>query len=397
MSDPAVLRHVIGAITPASAAHGDAARRRVAAAGAPVLERLAAAIGAAQHTTRPRTARRAIVVCAGDHGVGDPGVALGPAHPTVVAAHAIADGSAALAQVARASRAPIVLVDAGTREPAELPASAIRLGRRPSDDLMAGPAMTVVDAALALEAGIALAVALTDDSDAAAPGFAEPAGAGAGFAASSAGRSGAGAPRERAERSAPTGATGPAVSADGRSEPTRPEGPAASTGGAGGGEPRGIHVFAVGALGVGADVASAALLGAATGAPPTGLADPLAEAAGARGAALAGAGGLELLAALGGPETGVLAGLMLAAASLHIPVILDSYATGAAALIAVALAPSTAGYLIAAHTGSFTHARILAHLGLHPVFELGLGHGEGTGAAMALALIDHMAAVASRG
>jgi hypothetical protein len=31
------------------------------------------------------------------------------------------------------------------------------------------------------------------------------------------------------------------------------------------------------------------------------------------------------------------------------------------------------------------------------VFELGLGHGEGTGAAMALALIDHMAAVASRG
>jgi nicotinate-nucleotide--dimethylbenzimidazole phosphoribosyltransferase len=156
-------------------------------------------------------------------------------------------------------------------------------------------------------------------------------------------------------------------------------------------------VIAVGALGVGADVASAALLGAATGAPPTGLADPLAEAAGAQGAALAGASALELLAAFGGPETGVLAGLMLAAASTNVPVILDGYATGAAALIAVALAPSTAGYLIAAHAGSFTHSRILTHLGLHPVFELGLGHGEGTGAAMALALIDHMAAVASRG
>jgi nicotinate-nucleotide--dimethylbenzimidazole phosphoribosyltransferase len=352
MSDPTVLRHVIGAITPASVAHGEAARRRVAAAGTPVLERLAAAIGAAQHTTRPRTARRTIVVCAGDHGVGDPGIALGPAHPTVVAAHAIADGSAALAQLARASRAPIVLVDAGAREPAELPSSAIRLGRRPSDDLMAGPAMTVVDAALALEAGIALAVALTDDSgEAAAPARSEPAG----------------------------------------------EGPAGVPGAADTGAPRGIHVIAVGALGVGADVASAALLGAATGAPPTGLADPLAEAAGARGAALAGASALELLAAFGGPETGVLAGLMLTAASIHVPVILDSYATGAAALIAVALAPSAAGYLIAAHTGSFTHARILAHLGLHPVFELGLGHGEGTGAAMTLALIDHMAAVASRG
>lgn len=378
MSDPAVLRHVIGAITPASAAHGDAARRRVAAAGAPVLERLAAAIGAAQHTTRPRTARRAIVVCAGDHGVGDPGVALGPAHPTVVAAHAIADGSAALAQVARASRAPIVLVDAGTREPAELPASAIRLGRRPSDDLMAGPAMTVVDAALALEAGIALAVALTDDGDAE---LAERAEAANGGPAAAGGASGA--PQGIAERSEPSGDGGPAGSGDSAGER--------------GGTPRGIHVIAVGALGVGADVASAALLGAATGAPLTGLADPLAEAAGARGAALAGASALELLAALGGPETGVLAGLMLAAASLHVPVILDGYATGAAALIAAALAPSTAGYLIAAHTGSFTHARILAHLGLHPVFELGLGHGEGTGAAMALALIDHMAAVASRG
>jgi len=323
MSDPAVLRHVIGAITPASIAHGEAARRRVATAGAPVLERLAAAIGTAQHTGRPRTARRAVVVCAGDHGVGDPGVALGPAHPTAVAAHAIADGTAALAQLARAARAPIVLVDAGSREPSELPSSAVRLGRGPSADLMAGPAMTVVDAALALEAGIALAVSLADGD--------------------------------------------------------------------------GVDLIAIGALGVGADVASAALLGAATGAPATDLGDPLAEAASARGAAMAGASGLELLAAFGGPETGVLAGLMLAAASTNIPVILDGYATGAAALIAAALAPAAAGYLVAAHAGAFTQPRILAHLGLHPLFELGLGHGEGTGAAMAFALIDHMAAVASQG
>ncbi len=123
----------------------------------------------------------------------------------------------------------------------------------------------------------------------------------------------------------------------------------------------------------------------------------MAEAAGARGAELAGASALELLAAFGGPETGVLAGLILAAASTHVPVVLDGYATGAAALVAAALAPHAIGYLVAAHTGSFTHPRILAHLGLHPVFDLGLGHGEGTGAAMALALIDHMAAVAGQG
>ena len=344
MSDPAVLRHVVASITPASGAHGEAARRAVAAAGAPLLERLAAAIGGAQHTARPRTARRAIVVCAGDHGVGDPGVSLGPAHPTAVAAHAIVDGSAALAQIARAARAPIVLVDAGAREPAALPASAIRLGRGPSHDLMAGPAMTIVDAAMALEAGIALAVSLADDA-AETPS----------------------ADRDRA------------------------------AGEAGGNAPRGPDLLAVGALGVGADVASAALLGAAMGTPPTGLGDPLAEAAGARGAALAGASGLELLAAFGGPETGVLAGLMLAAASTNTPVILDGYATGAAALIAAALAPNATGYLIAAHAGSFTHGRILAHLGLHPVFDVGLGHGEGTGAAMTFALIDHMAALIRQG
>ena len=252
-----VLRHVIESIAPASAAHAEGARRNVAGAGAPLLERLAAALGGAQHTPRPRGARRTILVCAGDHGAGDPGVSLGPAHPTVIAARAIADGTAALAQVARASRTPILLVDAGAVEAAELPAAAIRLGRGPSRDLLREPAMTVVDAALALEAGIALAVSLVD---------------------------------------------------------------------------AGLDVLAVGAIGVGADVASAALLGAALGVPPTGLADAGAEAAGARGAELTGAGALERLAALGGPETAVLAGVMLGAASMNVPVVLDGYATGAAAL-----------------------------------------------------------------
>jgi nicotinate-nucleotide--dimethylbenzimidazole phosphoribosyltransferase len=322
MTDPRVLRHVVESITPASLAHGERARRHVAGANAPVLERLASTLGGAQHTARPRAARRTIVVCAGDHGVGDPGVALGAAHPTVVAAHAIADGRAALTHVARAGRASIVLVDAGAREPREMPAFAVQLGRGPSRDLMAGPAMTLADAALALEAGIALAVSLAED---------------------------------------------------------------------------GLDVVALGALGVGADVASAALLGAALGAPPTGLADPVAEAAGAKGAALAGASALELLAAFGGPETGVLAGLLLVAASTHVPVILDGHATSAAALVAAAFAPRVAGYLVAAHAGTFTHARILAHLGLHPIFDVGLGHGEGTGAAMVLPLIEQVTMLASDG
>jgi nicotinate-nucleotide--dimethylbenzimidazole phosphoribosyltransferase len=165
----------------------------------------------------------------------------------------------------------------------------------------------------------------------------------------------------------------------------------------------GLDVLAVGAIGVGSDVASAALLGAALGAAPTGLGDPVAEAAGARGADFAAtrgtqgdaAYGLELLARFGGPDTAVLAGLILAAASMNVPVILDGYATGAAALVAVALAPLVTGYLVAAHNGTFTMPRILAHLGIQPVFEVGLGHGEGTGAVMVLPMLDQVAAIAA--
>lgn len=319
-----MLRHVIDSISPASEPHAEAARRNASGAGAPLLERLAAALGGAQHTARPRAARRTIVVCAGDHGAGDPGISLGAAHPTVVAARAIADGTAALAQVARASGTPIVLVDAGVAEPAELPGVAIRLGRAASRDLLREPAMTVVDAALALEAGIALAVSLVD---------------------------------------------------------------------------AGLDVLAVGAIGVGAELAAAALLGAALEVPPTGLGDESATAAGAQGAALAqaGAGALDRLAALGGPDTAVLAGLMLAASSMNVPVVLDGHATGAAALAAAAFAPAVTGALIAAHAGALAHPRILAHLGLVPLFEVGLGHGEGTGAAILLPLIDQVASLASRG
>jgi nicotinate-nucleotide--dimethylbenzimidazole phosphoribosyltransferase len=315
-----VIRHVVASITPASAAHAEGARLLVAGAGAPMLERLAALLGAAQHTARPRSTHRTIVVVAGDHGVGDPGVALGADHPTVIAAHAITGGSAALAQVARASHTPIVVVDAGALEGASMPATAVRLGRAASRNLTLEPAMTLVDATLGLEAGIALALSLSD-----------------------------------------------------------------------------AEVLAVGALGVGAEVASAALLGAASGRSPGELGDHVAEAAGIQGAAAAGDSGLAWLAAFGGPETAVLAGLMLAAASMNVPVILDGYATGAAALVAARLAPAVRGYLIAAHLGSFTQPAILAHLGLAPLFEVGLGHGEGTGAAMVLPLIDQVAAIASRG
>jgi nicotinate-nucleotide--dimethylbenzimidazole phosphoribosyltransferase len=307
-----VVRHVVDSITPASQAYAQIAAGKITAN--PLLERLAAQLAGAQHTPRPRAEKRTIVVVAGDHGAGDPGIALGESHPTVIAARAIADGTAALAQVARTAHAPILLVDAGSREPSHMPPVAVSLGRGPSGPL--GTAMTPVDATLALEAGIALAMSIGE-----------------------------------------------------------------------------ADLIAAGALGLGSELAALALLAAAGGSATPSETD--AVAAVALGRTHAGASALELLSYLGGPDTAVLAGLMLGAASTNTPVILDGEATGAAALVAAALAPDVHGYLIAAHRGNGAMPAILAHLGLTPAFEVGLGNGEGTGAAMLLPLLDQVAALCS--
>lgn len=103
---------------------------------------------------------------------------------------------------------------------------------------------------------------------------------------------------------------------------------------------------------------------------------------------------LEVLAERGGHEISVMAGLMLAAASLRIPVVLDDHGTSAAALVAARLAPAVTGYLFASQAGNTAaHRRALATLGLHPLFDLGVAHGEGTGASLALPILDSVARV----
>lgn len=334
-----VLRHVLGAIGPASEAAATRARDAVRGAGTPLLERIAAAVAGAQHAAPPRARRRALVVAIGDHGCGDPGLAMGAAHPTVVAARAIAEGTAAVCRLARPT--PILVIDAGAREPAHLPPIAVRLGRGPSRDLAREPAQSVVDAVLGLEAGIALSLTLADHATV----------------------------RDEGERPDAPRADGPAV-----------------------------DVVALGTLGVGVEIAAVALLGALTGASELpDQPDEATERALAQGIAARGGSGLELLAQFGGPETAVLAGLMLGLSSMHVPVILDSVGTGAAALVACALAPDVRGALLASHRGTFPMPAILDHLGLAPAFEVGLGHGDGTGAAMLLPLLDQAAALATPG
>jgi nicotinate-nucleotide--dimethylbenzimidazole phosphoribosyltransferase len=109
-------------------------------------------------------------------------------------------------------------------------------------------------------------------------------------------------------------------------------------------------------------------------------------------------GALAVLAALGGYETGVMAGLMVAAASLHVPVVLDDHGTSAAALVAARLAPEVSGYLVASHAGSSPgHKRALAALGLRPLFDLGVARGEGAGSALALPILESAAGLVREG
>ena len=99
-----------------------------------------------------------------------------------------------------------------------------------------------------------------------------------------------------------------------------------------------------------------------------------------------------VLAAFGGFEHAALAGFILGAAALRVPVILDGVIAGAAALAAVALAPDAIAACFAGHRSAEPgHTVTLSHLGLRPLVDLGLRLGEGTGAVLALPLVQSAA------
>lgn len=98
---------------------------------------------------------------------------------------------------------------------------------------------------------------------------------------------------------------------------------------------------------------------------------------------------LDVLAKIGGFEIGGLVGVMLGAAAHHIPVVLDGFISGTAALIATALAPNLKDYLIAAHISVEPgHKVLLEYLGLSPLLDLGMRLGEGTGATLGIFLCE---------
>jgi len=98
---------------------------------------------------------------------------------------------------------------------------------------------------------------------------------------------------------------------------------------------------------------------------------------------------MDVLHKVGGLEIAGLAGVMIAAASHRIPVVVDGFISTAAAMIEVGLAPAVRNYLIAAHQSvEIGHQAMLRHLNLTPLLDLHLRLGEGTGAALAFHLLE---------
>jgi nicotinate-nucleotide--dimethylbenzimidazole phosphoribosyltransferase len=291
------------------------------------LEALACRIAAARGLAVPELPVKAVVVMAGDHGVAAEGVSAFPQEVTWQMVANFVRGGAAINVLARQAGAEVVIADLGVKAPVDLPGvRPVRIGPG-TGNIAREPAMTRAQAVKALEAGIAIAGELAD---------------------------------------------------------------------------RGVTLLATGEMGIGNTTPATALAAQFTGASPevlTGRGTGIDDAALGRKIEVvrralalhrpAIADPLDALARLGGFEIAGLAGLVLGAAARRVPVVVDGFISGAAALCAVRLAPAAQGYLVAAHRSVEPgHARVLAALELEPLLALELRLGEGTGAALAFHLVE---------
>jgi nicotinate-nucleotide--dimethylbenzimidazole phosphoribosyltransferase len=339
-AEPAsLLADTLAAIRPPDAAAAAAAAQRQLQLTKPpgslgFLEDLSVQLaGIAGECPPPLPEPAVVAVFAGDHGVHAQRVTPWPQEVTAqMVANFLASGAVVNA-IAGQAGAEVCVVDVGVA--ADLPAAPgllPRKVRRGTDDMTAGPAMTLPQAKQAVEVGIETARDLVT---------------------------------------------------------------------------AGNRCLVTGDMGIANTTASAALIAAFTGADPvevTGRGTGVDDETWSRKVdvvrrALARhrpdpADPLGVLAAVGGLEQAALAGYLLGAAALRVPVVLDGVIAGAAALVAAALSPEVVHYLVAGHRSTEPGAsRALVALGLRPVLELDLRLGEGSGAALALPVVQAAARV----
>ena len=170
---------------------------------------------------------------------------------------------------------------------------------------------------------------------------------------------------------------------------------------------RGVQLLATGEMGIGNTTTSSAVAAVLLGQPV--------EVMTGRGAGLSDAGlarkqdairrgitlnapdaadPLDVLAKLGGFDIAGLCGIFLGGALEGIPVLMDGFISGVAALCAVRLCPAAAKAVFASHCSTEPAARlVLEALGKPALLTAGLHLGEGTGAVASIPLWDMALAV----
>jgi nicotinate-nucleotide--dimethylbenzimidazole phosphoribosyltransferase len=165
---------------------------------------------------------------------------------------------------------------------------------------------------------------------------------------------------------------------------------------------QGIALLGVGEMGIGNTTASAAIVSVMTGASVTdvtGKGTGIDEQGLARKISVIERAlsfhrpdphdAVDVLSKVGGLEIAGMAGVILGSAAARVPVVLDGFIAGAAALIAVGLQPRCRQYMIASHRSvERGHRVLLDTLQLKPLFDLDLRLGEGTGACLGIGLVQ---------
>jgi len=330
-----LLQDTISAIVPQDAAVRLQAHRRLEALTMPYwalgrLLDLAEDLAGMTRSLRPPVTGKAIFTMAADHGVVAEGVSKYPQEVTPQMVYNFVAGGAGINALARQAGAAVRVVDMGVAaDLGELASSGKILSRRigPGTRNMArGPAMSRDEAVRAVEAGIDIA-------------------------------------RQAAAA---------------------------------------VDVFGTGEMGIGNTTSSSAIVAALSGRPVaevTGHGTGIDEGQFGRKVRVIEQAlqvnrpdpkdGIDLLAKVGGFEIGGIAGLILGAASLQKPVVVDGFISTAGALIAHALCPTAVEYMIAAHRSvEKGHCIALEILGKQPLIDLDLRLGEGTGAALAMNFLE---------
>ncbi|MDO8885295.1 nicotinate-nucleotide--dimethylbenzimidazole phosphoribosyltransferase [Candidatus Oleimmundimicrobium sp.] len=292
-----------------------------------VLEEIAKKIAGITGNPQPKIGKKAIIVMAGDHGVVKEGVSAFPQEVTPQMVYNFLNGGAGINVLAKHVGADVKVVDIGVAAPLEASGLISRKIKMGTDNMAKGPAMSKDEAIAAIEVGIDIA-----------------------------------------ENAINEGAT----------------------------------ILGTGEMGIGNTTPSSAItavfgkvlveeiVGKGTGIDDDKLNQKIniiKEAIRVNEPDPTDA--IDVLAKVGGLEIAGLAGVILGAAANQIPVVIDGFISGAAALVASKIAPESANYMIASHVSVEPgHKKVLELLGLKPMLFMDMRLGEGTGAALGINLVE---------